>query len=71
MNVGNPNLVGIGNPNCIYCRGTGIMPTGKKKAKKCKICTNPWYHKTWCGCLKYNKYGKKKCKINKNACEIL
>jgi hypothetical protein len=68
--IGSGNHSPLGNPNCIYCRGTGYMHTGKKKSKKCKICNNPWYGKTWCGCFKYNKYGHKKCKLG-NTCEIL
>lgn len=61
-----------GNPNCAYCRGTGIIYK-KKKTKPCKYCNvnNPYRHETWCGCLKVNKKGHKKCKISKHACEIL
>jgi len=61
-----------GNPNCVYCRGTGIVYK-KKRTKPCKYCNsaNPYINQKWCGCLKVNKKGKKKFRISKNACEIL
>ncbi len=68
----NPNSDMRGNPNCSYCRGTGIIYKGKK-TKPCKYCdvNNPHRGQTWCGCFKVNKKGHKKCKISKNCCEIL
>lgn len=57
---------------CSYCKGTGVIQKGNK-TKKCKYCDegNPYRNKTWCMCFKVNSKGHKKCKINKNVCQIL